>query len=204
MGKSFVLCFAVCCLGALVFGAPSDTDRALIIYFSQSGVTEKVAQSLSETWPLPVDTARIVPDEGNGAMVTLKLSWRSVWRSTGTPTSTVPDVDLSKYSTVIIGGPVWFWTLPAPVRGWVHNNAEQLKKIPHLYYFCTMNGAGDSKFFAAMQDELLPMPEGVKGITVLAGKLAEFNPSAALLEAGWTTPKNIVTETEPGFFTQEL
>ena len=50
------------------------------------------------------------------------------------------------YELVVIGTPVWFWSLASPVRSWLEK--QPLKH--RVAFFCTMGGSGAGRVFATM------------------------------------------------------
>lgn len=74
--------------------------------------------------------------------------------------------DLSRYSTIVIGTPVWAWTMTPAVRSFLTHNTLTGKRIA---FFCT-HGGNPGKTFAHMK-ELLP------GNTII-GELALKEPKS--------------------------
>src|SRR6185436_10522562 len=54
----------------------------------------------------------------------------------------------SSYDLVIVGTPVWAWSVSSPVRAWLGSNRLRL---PDVAFFCTFGGAGSEQAFAQMQ-----------------------------------------------------
>src|ERR1035438_9280213 len=64
----------------------------------------------------------------------------------GVPTDAV-DRDPTRYDLVIVGTPVWGWSLSAPVRSFLSNHARRLPKVA---FFVTEGGGGDRRVFEQM------------------------------------------------------
>lgn len=97
----------------------------LILYFTRSGTTEKLATRLAEK--LGADLELIRPDISySGLGGYLKGIWHSLTRR-------VPTVDRqydpAKYATVIMGSPVWAGRLSAPARGYLARFGAQLGSL---------------------------------------------------------------------------
>jgi hypothetical protein len=50
---------------------------------------------------------------------------------------------------VVIGTPVWAWSVSSPVRAYLSANKQRL---PEVAFFCTMGGRGSATAFAQMQE----------------------------------------------------
>src|ERR1035438_7625667 len=64
----------------------------------------------------------------------------------GVPTDAV-DRDPTRYDLVIVGTPVWGWSLSAPVRSFLSNHARRLPKVA---FFVTEGGGGARRVFEQM------------------------------------------------------
>ena len=51
------------------------------------------------------------------------------------------------YDRIIVGTPVWLWSLSSPVRAWLAQNRIGGARFA---FFCTMGGSGSGSVFAAM------------------------------------------------------
>jgi hypothetical protein len=81
--------------------------------------------------------------------------------------------DVSSYDLVVIGTPVWGWSLSSPVRAYLMATASQL---PEVGFFCTLGGAGSESTFAQMTAIVGKTPRAVCAITqdeALAGSHVE-------------------------------
>ncbi len=52
------------------------------------------------------------------------------------------------FDLVIIGTPIWGWNMSTPVRTYI---TEQKNNFQKAAFFCTMDGSGDDKAFAEME-----------------------------------------------------
>lgn len=140
--KKILLSLMIFVLSAVSFGA----DKSLIIYFSHSGNTERVAEIIQKNnggelfrietaTPYPSDyheTTEIVQEEFN--------------------TNTYPALkqatveNLAEYDTIFLGFPIWWGTMPMAVQNFVRLNDFSGKTIVP---FCTHGG---SRFDRSISD----------------------------------------------------
>jgi flavodoxin len=118
--------------------------RTLVVYFSRSGHTRRVAVEiaghcggdLEEIWD-----ARTY----GGVWDYLRSAWESL---TGTaPPIEAAEKDPSAYDVVILGTPVWVRGLASPVRAYAMRNAKRFKQVA---FFCTAGEAGNQQAFAEL------------------------------------------------------
>jgi multimeric flavodoxin WrbA len=55
--------------------------------------------------------------------------------------------NLADYDLVVVGTPIWGWTVTPAVRTFLAQNCNWIQKIA---FFCTMGGSGDEKAFNEM------------------------------------------------------
>jgi hypothetical protein len=70
--------------------------------------------------------------------------------------------EVSSYDLVVIGTPVWAWSLSSPVRAYLMATASQLPKVA---FFCTLGGSGSENAFAQMTAIVGKEPRAVCAIT---------------------------------------
>ncbi|SAL86746.1 flavodoxin [Caballeronia choica] len=111
-------------------------SRVLIVYFSRTGATRRVAAALATT--LHADVEEIIDrSDRSGTLGTLRCVLDSVM---GRSASIEPmRHDLSAYHMVVIGTPVWAGRVSAPVRAWL---ATHRRRLPRVAFFCTLAGRG--------------------------------------------------------------
>ena len=119
--------------------------KALVAYFSASGVTEKVAKELART--AGADLFEIKPDPPYTAE---DLDWRNK-QSRSTLEMADPDCrpaivggveDMGVYDTVFVGFPIWWGREPSVVDTFLDSADFTGKKIVP---FCTSGGSGIGK-----------------------------------------------------------
>ena len=125
--------------------------KALVIYYSLSGNTRKVATAISNGLKCELEEIKDTKKR------TGLLGWLMTGRDGAKELLTkIKDVekDLSSYDIVMIGGPIWSWNLNSPVRTFLSQYADQIKAAA---FFCTEGGSGDKRAFKSME-ELLGKP----------------------------------------------
>lgn len=119
--------------------------KTLIVYHSRSGHTERVAEALARRLDADLEEIRIVQPLGGIA----GYAMCAIEAIAGlTPALRPMHRDPAAYELVVIGTPVWFWSVASPVRSWLE--AHPLKR--RVAFFCTMGGSGAQRVFAAMRE----------------------------------------------------
>lgn len=121
--------------------------KTLVIYYSQTGNSRKVAQLLASK--LNAETAEITCDAyKRGFTAGLRLAWDILVR--GKPPIETPNLDLNQYDLIVAGGPVWAGHPAAPLRSFVSKLGSQHKTA----LFLTCNGTSKSSPGEKALDEL--------------------------------------------------
>lgn len=120
-------------------------SKTLIVYHSRTGHTRHVAQALARRLDADLDEIRIVQPMGGAIGYTL-CALEALAELT--PALRPMKKDPSAYDLVVIGTPVWVWSLSSPVRSWLTRHA--LKR--RVAFFCTMGGSGAGRAFATMAE----------------------------------------------------
>jgi flavodoxin len=119
--------------------------KVLIIFYSWTGTTRRVAEALRHA--LDCDVEEIVETrKRSGLLGYVRAVLEARWKR---PAAIAPaQKNPSSYDLVIIGTPVWAWSVSSPVRAWLASNKLRL---PAVAFFCTLGGAGSAQAFAQMQ-----------------------------------------------------
>jgi len=119
--------------------------RTLIVYHSRTGHTKRVGQALARRLDADLDEIRIVqPLDGIAGYAMCAIEAVAGLAPALRPMHRNP----AAYELVLIGTPVWFWSLSSPVRSWLE--AHPLKH--RVAFFCTMGGSGAGRVFATMAE----------------------------------------------------
>jgi NAD(P)H-dependent FMN reductase len=120
-------------------------SRMLVVYYSRSGTTRKIAEALSEA--LTCDLEEIVETKSRAGIFGYMRSLVEARQKR--PSVIAPaERDASAYDLVVVGTPVWGWSVSSPVRAYLMTNRDRL---PEVAFFCTLGGAGGASTFAQMQ-----------------------------------------------------
>lgn len=120
--------------------------KTLIVYHSRSGYTRRVAQSLAGRLDADLDEIQIVqPLDGPLGYVMCAIEAIGGLAPALRPATKDP----AKYDLVVIGTPVWFWSLASPMRSWLERHPLRGRRFA---FFCTMGGSGASCVFSTMKE----------------------------------------------------
>ncbi len=152
-----------------------SAPKTLVIFYSRSGTTRRIAMALSATLGCSVE--EIVESRGRDGFLGY---WRSIIeaRRKHLPGILPARNDPASFDLVVIGTPVWAWSVSSPVRAYLTANKDRL---PAVAFFCTLGGKGSETAFAQMQGVIGKPPRATCAITareVTAGgegpQLADF------------------------------
>jgi len=131
--------------------------KILVTYYSRTGLTRKVATFISEDLEAHIDEITDSIDR-SGPIGYLKAGKdASMKKLTKIKYSAKPE----DYDLIIIGGPVWAWTMCPAIRTYITDNKEILK-TKKLAFFATQGSDGADKKFRFMQEII-----GVKPLNTL-------------------------------------
>jgi flavodoxin len=118
--------------------------KILIVYYSRSGYTARVANALAAQ--CKAQTEPLQP-------LRAPSGWRGYLRSVlegatrAVPAIKPPAHVPEMFDLIIIGTPVWAQNMSSPVRSYLTLHAGRLR---HVAFFCTMGGTGDARTFREM------------------------------------------------------
>ena len=159
-------------------------SKVLIAYFSASGVTAKTAKNLAKA--AKADMYEIIPAK---PYTNDDLNWQNKKSRSSIemsdkafrPALADTNADISKYDTILLGFPIWWYVAPTIVNTFLESYDFSRKTI---ILFATSGGSG----FGNTVTELKP---SVSNDTVIKeGKILNGNPSVSELEK-WVKSMNI-------------
>lgn len=120
--------------------------KTLVVFYSRTGNTKKIAESISES--LDCDIEEIMDTEKRGGVIGYI---RSGYEASRGRLSKIKDPknDPSQYNLVIIGTPVWAGKMAVPVRTYITQNHV---KFNNVAFFCTAGGMGFDGTFSDMKE----------------------------------------------------
>lgn len=133
--------------------------RILVVYYSRSGITRKLAHAISEE--LHCDLEEITERQNR----TGPLGYvRSIVEAQQKRPADIQPLkrDLRSYDLVIVGTPVWAWSVSSPVRAFLANGREHLADVA---FFCTCGASGQQRAFAQMQGIVGKVPRATLSFT---------------------------------------
>jgi flavodoxin len=120
--------------------------KTLIVFYSRSGVTRKACQELAGH--LGADVEEIIDKtDRSGVIGWLKGGHDATFLKTTEiePTKTDP----AAYDLVVIGTPIWAFTMAPAVRSYLAANKGKFRRVAFL---ATMGGSGEHRTFKHMQE----------------------------------------------------
>jgi len=127
--------------------------RSLVVYYSRTGMTKKVAEAISKM--LGSDIEEIIDKRNRSGPKGYFLAGRDAIKRELTEIEG-PNNDPSAYGVVIIGTPVWAFTMTPAIRTYIAKNRDHFKKIA---FFSTQGGFGKQNKFKDMEELCGKKPE---------------------------------------------
>ena len=142
-----------------------DSDKVLVVYFSHGGNTQKLAKEISDQ--VGGDFRRIEPVNAYPEGDELYDYTEQEQTDDARPEIQDLNIDMSKYDTVFIGYPIWWYTYPQVILTFFDNYDLTGKTIAP---FVTHGGSGMSSTEDDMREYLSD-----KDVTVLDGLAVSRN-----------------------------
>ena len=118
--------------------------KTLVAYYSRTGATRKAAEEIARR--LGADIEEIIDAKPRGGVIG--------WLGAGKDASLKRLTEIAPvcrgpaaYELVVIGTPVWAFTMAPAVRTYITRHGQAFKKVA---FFCTMGGSGDKRTFRHM------------------------------------------------------
>lgn len=188
-------------------GHRQEAQKALVLYYSQTGNTKMVAEEIATRMGADVEEILAVnPFEGD-FQATIERCMRE--RELGVKTEIQPmESDFAAYDIIFIGYPVWFGTYAPPVATLLEQIDLSGKKVVP---FCTFGSGGlesSVKDMAAMQPKAQIMPGyGVRAarMDVMPTEVEQFLLAGGYIEGEYTPladfgEQHAVSEDEAAIF----
>lgn len=134
--------------------------KTLIVFYSRSGNTRKVAEALLNS--LKCDIEEILDTQNRSGPVGFL---RSGYQASRRKLTVLQDIknDPSQYDLLIIGTPVWGGNMSTPIRTYIQQNKE---KFNNVAFFCTYGNSGQEKTFSEMEGLCGRAPLSTFGVSV--------------------------------------
>ncbi|MHC1604429.1 MAG: flavodoxin family protein [Candidatus Methanofastidiosia archaeon] len=144
--------------------------KTLVVYYSRTGHTKKVAEAISNF--LDCDIEEIVDTQNrSGPLGYLRSGYQAMRKKL--PTIEKIKKDPSQYDLVVIGTPIWAKTISSPIRTYLYQNREHFKKIA---FFCTYGSGGAETAFAEMEKLCSINPVSTLDVKTKEAKKGDYIP----------------------------
>lgn len=120
--------------------------KTLIVYYSRTGLTKKVAISISKKIDAELDG--IIDKKDRSGAIGYMTAGKDAMKNN--PTDIIYEKDPKYYDVIIIGGPVWAWTVTPAIRTYLDKNAKILKD-KRIAFFATQGSSGAEGKFKEME-----------------------------------------------------
>jgi len=120
------------------------TQTALVVFFSRTGKVRRVAEAIAAE--LGADVEEVVDTRNRrGLFGLLNAAWDAILRRAARIEE--PAHEPADYDLVVIGTPVWAWSVSAPVRGYL---AHERGRLPEVAFFAVARGQGAARAVRVM------------------------------------------------------
>ena len=127
--------------------------KILVVYYSRTGFTRKIATLISER--LKADLDEVIDKKDRSGSMGYILAGKDAMKKELTGITYIRDP--KDYDLVLIGGPVWAFTVSPAIRTYLDRNADTLK-IKNVAFFATQGSSGAEGKFKAMEETLGTVP----------------------------------------------
>jgi flavodoxin len=120
--------------------------KALVVYYSRTANTRKIALKLAKMFDAEIEEIHDNVDRRGllGYLRSASAGWFG-----GETLISRSKFDPSLFDIVIIGTPIWRFSVSEPVKQYIKMHAAKFKTVA---FFCTMGGTGDMRAFRQMQN----------------------------------------------------
>lgn len=133
-----MLAVAAAMVATVSYGQNSDTQKILVLFYSQTSNTKTVAQEISTRLGADMEEIMLVKPYDGDFQATIGRCMEE--RKQGiTPEIKPVAADITKYDVIFMGYPIWFGTYAPPIESFLNKVDLQGKKIVP---FCTFGSGG--------------------------------------------------------------
>lgn len=130
------------------------TSRTVLVaYFSQSGTTRTLAQTVARELDADIEEIQETAKRRGIVGYARSLAEALLGRSPGLRPS---GHDPADYALVLIGTPVWAASVSTPVKAYLEQNKT---RFPRVAFFATEGGHGANRVFSQMSEILGKQPD---------------------------------------------
>ena len=117
--------------------------KILTVYYSNNGNTKSVAQNIHSIVGGDITEIQLIENYPSNIFAMSKLV-RKQMKEGNLPQ--IKDIDISNYDIIIVGSPIWNFTISLPVKAFLKNNNFANKII--MPFFTYSGGAGKNKIMS--------------------------------------------------------
>jgi len=128
--------------------------KILVAYYSRTGFSKKIAILISKE--LKADLDEIIDKKDRSGAKGYMFGGKDAM--TESLTEITHTINPKEYDLIIIGGPVWAWTVSPAIRTYIDKNSDALK-IKRIAFFATQGSSGAEKKFIAMEKSIGIKPQ---------------------------------------------
>lgn len=144
--------------------------KTLVIYYSLSGNTQKVAEAIANKFE-----AEVIRLEDRRSRTGPFGMLRTIYQVLFSRPAKIrfASKDPYQYDLLLLGAPVWIMKLAPPMRSYILKEKDRFKKVA---FFCTEGASGGSSAFKTMERLCAKQPVAILEITeaeIKSGKYIE-------------------------------
>jgi flavodoxin len=143
--------------------------KTLVVYYSLTGTTRKVAQAIAGM--LGCDLEELTDTRKRAGVLGFIGGGKDAFLGRLTAIGPVTK-DAGDYELVLIGTPVWAWTMAPAVRTYI---SQHRGSLPAVAFFATAGGTGLERTFRRMEELCGRKPRAVLGL--VAGEVLKGDPT---------------------------
>jgi flavodoxin len=130
-----------------------SSEKILVVYYSRTGTTAKVADAIKKNLNCDVEQVMDAADR-KGIIGYIKSGRDAIYNKT----TTIGQIKYNpaSYDHIIIGTPVWASRMTPAIRTYIEQNKDNFKKVS---FFCTQGGSGGDKVISSLQELCGKKPE---------------------------------------------
>jgi len=133
--------------------------KTLVIYFSRTGHTQKIAEAIAANYGSDIEKIKEVND-WSGVSRYLAAGRDAMFKRPGSIQSAHKEP--AQYDLIILGTPIWAWNLSPPMRAYIAGHKSKLNQVA---FFCTEGGSGGKRAFRQMADLIGKQPVATLEVT---------------------------------------
>lgn len=142
--------------------------KTLVVFYSRTGITRKVAESIKET--LKCDLEELVDLKDRKGPIGFVVSCKDGFMKKLADIKQVQK-DPGDYDLIVLGTPVWAGTMSCAMRTFLRQQKDKFKSAA---FFCTTGGSGISSTFKHMEKECGKTPLATLGLKTAQVKKGKF------------------------------